>query len=97
MNWQDTVNGLFECLGGAFLFLSIIKTYREKQVKGISIFHVIYFTLWGWWNLYYYPHLGQTLSFAGGIVIVVFNTIWLGQILVYSSRRRKLLPQPENH
>ena len=84
MNWQDAINGCYELFGAPFILLSIIKLYKEKIVRGVSWIHVGYFTTWGFWNLYYYPHLGQWYSFAGGIAIVTFNTIWLVQMLYYS-------------
>lgn len=96
MTWQDAVNGLYESLAGCVLMLSIWKTHKEKMIRGISFWHVFYFTSWGWWNLYYYLHIGQALSFYGGIVLVFFNTIWLGQIIVYSVRGWILLQESEN-
>jgi hypothetical protein len=83
MNWQDLINGSYEFLASPFMLLSIIKLYKDKQVKGISWVHVFYFTSWGYWNLYYYPHLNQKISFIGGIFVVIINTIWLLQIIYY--------------
>lgn len=84
MYFIDLINGGFEFLGAPFILLSVIKLYRQKQVKGISWVHVGFFTVWGWWNLVYYPALGQWVSFAGGIAIVIVNTIWMGQLIYYS-------------
>jgi len=47
----------------------------------------VFFTSWGMWNLFYYPHLGQWYSFAGGVFIVSVNTFWLGQIIYYRRNR----------
>ncbi len=87
--WQDMVNGLFEALGAPFIFLSILKLHRDKQVCGVSWLHAGFFATWGYWNLYYYPHLGQWCSFAGGVFIVLANSIWLGQLIYYSVRSRQ--------
>lgn len=84
----DLINGLFECSGGFFIALSIIKLYKEKKVRGVSWLHVGFFTSWGFWNLYYYPHLGQWFSFIGGLALVISNTIWLVQIAYYTGRER---------
>lgn len=35
------------------------------------------FTVWGVWNLAYYPALGQWLSFVGGVVLVAGNLAWV--------------------
>lgn len=84
---MDVINGLFEFLGAPFILLSVIKLYKQKQVKGVSWVHAVFFTIWGWWNLFYYPSLGQWISFAGGIAIVVTNSLWLVQMLYYSRRK----------
>lgn len=86
----DLINGTYEAIGGAFIALSIRKLHREKLVKGVSWIHVGFFASWGYWNLFYYPHLGQWLSFVGGVGIVTTNTIWLAQMIYYIRRERRL-------
>lgn len=51
----DLVNGGFELLGGLILLINIFRLRRDKRVAGISIIPICFFTLWGFWNLYYYP------------------------------------------
>ena len=84
--WPDIVNGTFEMCGAPFIILSIIKLAKEKRVRGISWVHAGFFALWGYWNLFYYPHLNQWVSFIGGIAIVITNTIWLIQLVYYSNK-----------
>ncbi len=81
---QDLVNSLFEFCGAPFILVSVFKLHKDKVVKGVSWVHVLFFTLWGFWNLYYYPFLGQWLSFYGGIAIVSANAIWVGLLMYYS-------------
>jgi uncharacterized membrane protein YfcA len=91
--WQDTINGIFELGGGIFIFLHCIKLYRQKMVRGVSVPAVAIFVLWGFWNLYYYPHLGQWWSFAGGVTTVVANSTWVCMMVYYivgEQRRNKL-------
>ena len=87
--WQDAMNGMFELLGAPFIFLSVIKLYKEKVVRGVSWYAVAFFASWGYWNLFYYFHLHQWCSFTGGLAIVTVNTIWLGQMLYYISKEKK--------
>ncbi len=84
MNWADAVNGSLELIGGLFILLSIGKLHRDKRVRGVSWVHVLFFAFWGFWNLFYYPHLGQWMSFAGSIVIVVTNSVWVAMLFFYS-------------
>lgn len=79
----DIINGSFECFGGWFIILSIVKLHKDKQVHGVSWLHAGFFAVWGYWNLFYYPHLGQWISFFGGVFIVAMNTIWLAQLVYY--------------
>ena len=86
--WQDIINGMFECLGGFFVFLSCWKLLKQKKVRGVSFFHIAYFTFWGFWNLYYYPFLKQWTSFIGGSLVVLTNTFWLILLIYYIRRER---------
>ncbi len=83
MEIPDLINGLFEALGGFAILLHAKTLYRDKQVHGANWIATTFMTLWGVWNLYYYPHLGQWLSFAGGLFIVVANIVWLSMMIYY--------------
>ena len=87
----DLVNGLFELFGGAMVLLHCLQAYKDKEIKGVNVWATVFFSAWGYWNLYYYPHLNQWLSFTGGIVIVIANTIWTGQMIYYLNLHNKLL------
>jgi hypothetical protein len=83
-NWPDVVNGMFELFAAPFICLSIKKLIRDKQIHGVSWVHASFFSAWGFWNLFYYPHLGQWFSFIGGIAVVTTNTAWVLLMLWYS-------------
>lgn len=83
MSIPDFINGAFETAGGFFILLSVIKLHREKMVRGVSWLHAGFFATWGYWNLFFYPHLDQWLSFWGGLFLVAVNTWWLGQLVYY--------------
>ena len=82
----DLINGLFEIVGGALLWLNVWTLHRDKEVKGVSIAPVAFFMAWGYWNLYFYPSLGCLWSTVGGVVVVAANTVWVGQMIYYSKR-----------
>lgn len=89
--WSDSLNGLFELIGGLFILFSCHKLYRDKKVRGVSFKHVAYFTLWGYWNIHYYSNLDQWMSFIGSLSVTLINTFWLGQIIYYIRKERKCL------
>jgi predicted membrane channel-forming protein YqfA (hemolysin III family) len=86
MTWQDAVNGSFELLGAAAIFGHVLRLWKDKRVAGVSILATIFFASWGFWNLYYYPHLDQWASFAGGLGIVTGNCVWIAGMIYYTKR-----------
>lgn len=84
--WADLTNGLFEGLGAVALYGNVRAIRRDKTVRGVDWKATVFFTAWGFWNLFYYPHLGQWLSFTGGCAIVAVNTAWLGLAWRYRER-----------
>jgi len=86
MNIPDLINGGFETFSGFFVLLHCRKVLKDKSVKGVSILATSFFTLWGLWNLYYYPHLNQWASFYGGFFIVSANLLWIWLMLYYRKK-----------
>jgi len=80
----DIINGLFEFIGGLSIGLHIRDLYKQKKVAGVSIFPIVLFTSWGFWNIFFYSNLLLWLSFTGGIVMCLLNSIWLGQLIYYT-------------
>ena len=77
----DLINGAFEAVG-AFLILNHCRAVlHDKAVAGVSVLSTAVFAVWSFWNLYYYPSLGQWWSFTGGLAIVVANC-WYVSLLV---------------
>lgn len=86
---NDLINGCFELASGLLCSINIYKLIQDKEIKGISWIPTLFFTSWGAWNLYYYPSLGQILSFLGGISIFTANIIWVGLVLYYKYKNKR--------
>jgi len=84
MSIADLINGAFELSGSIFVLLNILKLNKDKMVHGVSWVSVSFFTCWGWWNIYYYPSLGQWFSTIGGVLLAITNTYWTCQLLHYT-------------
>lgn len=82
---MDLINGLFELAGGYFVWLNFMALRKERKVVGVYWPATLVFSLWGLWNLIYYPSLGQWISCIGGVSIVAGNACWLG--LLYKIKR----------
>ena len=88
---NDLINVLFEVGSGLLSLMNVYILYKHKELKGISWIPTMFFTMWGCWNLYYYPSLNQTISFIGGIIIFVVNIIWLYLVFYYKFKKKVLL------
>ncbi len=83
MDIPDLVNAGFELCATLFILNNSRVAFKQKMVAGVSIISIMFFTSWGFWNIYYYPHLGQALSFYCGIGVVIANMIWVSILLYY--------------
>lgn len=92
MNYPDLTNALMEVLSGLFILNHCRVTLKDRAVKGVSILSNVFFTSWGFWNLFYYPHLGQWLSFVGGIFIIAANTYYIGLLMKFRDRKPEIHP-----
>jgi hypothetical protein len=97
MNIPDLVNGLFEVFGGIAIWLNVKAILKDREVKGINWLTTVFFTTWGFWNLYYYPSLDQWASFWGGLVIVSGNSAWIYLVIKYKWQERKRIKANSNH
>lgn len=79
----DQINGLFEAFGAASILLHCRSLYRAKELKGASLTPFLFYTAWGFWNLYFYPSVGAYWSFVGGIGVVSANTVYCSMVVYY--------------
>ena len=84
----DFVNAMFETLGGFVILLNIKRLFKDKLVRGVDWKVTAFFTAWGLWNIFYYPYLGQSLSFYAGLFIVGVNT-WQLWLMIYYVRKEQ--------
>jgi uncharacterized membrane protein YfcA len=83
----DAINAAFELGGGIAIFAHCFALLRDREASGVSPVGVVFFTAWGYWNLFYYPQLEQWLSFFGGLLIVAGNTTWVVLLLRFRHER----------
>lgn len=73
----DALNAAFELVGALLIVLNIRRVLRDRMVRGVDWRVTAFFSAWGLWNIFYYPHLGQWLSFIAGLLLVSANTTWV--------------------
>lgn len=81
----DLINGTFEMLAGFFVINHCRVLMQHKESRGVSLASIVFFTVWGFWNLVYYPALGQVASFIGGVFVVAANAFYVALMIIYRS------------
>lgn len=79
----DKINAVFEGGGSILVWLNVIQLIKDKQVKGVHWGPPIFFMLWGYWNMLYYPSLHQWFSTLGGAMLALGNTVWVSLMIKY--------------
>lgn len=82
----DLINSLFEGFAGLMVLNHCRVLHAEKMVRGVSVVSSFFFTVWGVWNVYYYPALNQPLSFYGGLFVVVANAVYVWMMIFYRKK-----------
>lgn len=80
---HDFINSLFEFGLAAMLCLNIRQLLRDKEVKGFHWAPLAFVTVWGLWNIFYYPSLGQWWSAGAGVLVLLCNITILMLTLRY--------------
>lgn len=83
----DIINGLFESCGFLFTILNVRTLYRAKKLVGFSLWVQAFFTSWGFWNLFYYPHLSQIYSAIAAGLLCTANLTYTILALKYRRTR----------
>lgn len=86
---NDAVNAFFECGGFIAVAMNCWKTHKDRGTRGIAPLAVAFFTAWGFWNLYYYPSVGSTISGAAAIAVALANTLWISLMLYHGRAEPK--------
>ena len=89
----DIINGTLEFGGAIVIGISVWQLYQKKYAAGVSPYQFGFFSVWGIWNIFYYPQLDQWWSMAGGIAVVSMNTLWLVLYIYYDRKMKKLAKQ----
>lgn len=81
----DQVNAFFEALGAIATWSNVRALYTDGSALGVNWWTFCFYSMWGMWNCYFYPALGQWWSFWAGIVLVAGNLAWIG---LYAYQKR---------
>lgn len=84
---QDLINGGFELGAGIMQWTNVRALYRDREVRGMNVWSVVFFNVWGLWSFYYYAgYLWQPMSWLGNLAIISANLAWVGMAIRYRQR-----------
>jgi len=83
MQIPDLINGGFEAFAGFAILNHCFKVLQDKCVRGVSIASSFFFLVWGFWNVFYYPHLEQFWSCVGGVFVTIANICYFTLLIRY--------------
>jgi uncharacterized membrane protein YqgA involved in biofilm formation len=90
MTTHDTINACFEGGGALFLCMNVRRLLKDKSVKGVSLVPSLWWTAWGFWNIYFYAAVACAASFWAGIAVVSVQAVWVCLALMFARRDRRL-------
>ncbi len=90
MTLQDMGNAFFQVAGGCMVWLNVRQLWLHKHVRGIHWLSTCVYTVWGFWNLYFYSHLSLWASFWGGMLVVSGNLTWVCLLLHFRTKRTEI-------
>lgn len=79
----DIIHSIFGIAIALFTCFNILKLYKDNKVKGVSIIFVIFLCVFNSWNIFYLFSLNQTFAAISGVLVLIVNSIWFGQMLYY--------------
>ena len=83
---SDQINACLELAGAIFLVPTLIEAYNKKRIVGVHYITPIFFSLWGLWNIFYYPSLNQYWSASAACIMLSVNIIWLVMVFRYKEK-----------
>jgi hypothetical protein len=89
---NDYIMAAFQAGACAFLCLSIYTIFRDRELKGVSVWMIGYFTVWtvfGTWNWY---SLGMFWSYVTSVLMGILYLMWLA--LAIAARFEQTMREP---
>ena len=74
---NDLIMAAFQVGSCLFLLLSIFTIFRDRELKGVSVWMIAYFTLWTMYGIFTWYALDQFWSYLTSIMMSILYVIWL--------------------
>lgn len=74
---NDYIMAAFQLGACFFLVLSIGAVFRDRIIKGVSVWMIAFFTIWTVFGTYNWYVLNQYWSFVTSVLMGILYVIWL--------------------
>lgn len=82
----DTINALFEVCGSVAVWLNFAAILKDRGYAGTRVPMMLFFTSWGFWNLFFYSHLMQWMSMLASILLTSGNVAVVAAMLYFGRK-----------
>ncbi len=79
----DLINASFEMGASVIIWINVYRILKDKKVMGLAWKSWIFYSMWGFWDFYYYTHLNQPISFWAAVILSVGNVTWVSLAFKY--------------
>lgn len=86
----DTVNSIFVFAASIFYILNLYKLYKDKQVKGISIASLVFFSCWNIWTLIFFLSTDYIYTTISYVLVSIINIIYLSLLYYYYKKNKRI-------
>ena len=83
----ELITAAFATVSGSMLFLNLHQAIRDKDIRGVSLVTLWFFTTYATWMVFYFWYLGQYWVVIPAIVNLVANASYLALATTYKRRR----------
>jgi len=77
MTTADAITTFFQTGASIFLCLNILQLKRDRELRGVSIWTIAFFTVWSYWGIFLFYSLDLFWSMVSNAVMAVAYTVWL--------------------
>ena len=83
----DMMTAAFTIGAALFLLLNIRQLLVDKAVKGVSVYTIAYFTVWGYWGIYlFYAMPGMAWTLAASVILAIAYSVWFVLAIYYKRK-----------
>jgi hypothetical protein len=87
MMTPDIINGVFEVCGSVAVWMNFWAILKDRGYAGTRIPMMLFFTSWGFWNLFFYSHLLQWVSLYASLLLTAGNCAVVGAMLWFGRKK----------